>query len=58
MVLNMDMHTVQDRDNGKSFLSGHAPVAATGRLPCAGAGQHCDLKIMMLICHFMCAYHR
>lgn len=51
MVLDMDMHTVQDRDNGKAFLSGHALTAATGRVPNAEAGQLCDVKILTLNCH-------
>lgn len=58
MVLDMDTHTVQDRDNGKAFRSGSALTAAAGRVPCAGAGQRCDLKISMLNCHFVCAHHR
>lgn len=33
MVLDMDKHTVQDRDNGKAFLSGHAISA--GMVPSA-----------------------
>lgn len=51
MVLDMDMHAVQDRDNGKAFLSAHALTAATGRVPSAGDGQLCDRKRLMLNCH-------
>lgn len=52
MVLDMDTHRVQDGDNGKAFLSGHALTAAAGRRPSAGAVWLCDLKIrLMLNCH-------